>query len=56
MRIQKWVSIFFQLFNEVLAKHVGNENYKFNPSMIHTDEAGAILQAIRNVFGEEYLN
>ena len=50
------VSIFFRLVNEVLAKHVGNENYKFNPSMICTDEAGAILQAIRNVFGEEYLN
>ena len=50
------VSIFFRLFNEALAKHVGNENYKFNPSMICTDEAGAILPAIRNVFGEEYLN
>ena len=50
------VSIFFQLFNEALAKHVGDENYKFNPSMICTDEAGAFLQAIRNVFGEEYLN
>ena len=50
------VSIFFWLFNEALAKHVGDENYKFNPSMICTDEAGAILQAIRNVFGEEYLN
>ena len=50
------VSIFFWLFNEVLAKHVGDENYKFNPAMICTDEAGAILQAICNVFGEEYLN
>ena len=50
------VSIFFRLFNEALAKHVGDENYKFNPSMICTDEAGAILQAIRNVFGKEYLN
>ena len=55
MRIQKWYQIFFRLFNEALAKHVGNENYKFNPSMICTDEAGAILQAICNVFGEEYL-
>ena len=25
------VSIFFWLFNEALAKHVGDENYKFNP-------------------------
>ena len=50
------VSIFFRLFNEALAKHVGNENYKFNPLMICTDEAGAILQAIHNVFGKEYLN
>ena len=50
------VSIFFWLFNEALAKHVSNENYNFNPLMICTDEAGDILQAIRNVFGEEYLN
>ena len=50
------VSIFFRLFNEALAKDVGDENYKFNPSMICTDEVGAILQAIRNVFGKEYLN
>ena len=27
------VSIFFRLFNEALAKHVGDENYKFNPLM-----------------------
>ena len=49
------VSIFFQLFNEALAKYVGDENYKFNPLMICTDEAGANLQAIHDVFDEEYL-
>ena len=38
------IEIFFQLFNKALANFVGDPNYKFNPSMICMDEAGANLQ------------
>ena len=44
------IEIFFRLFNEALANFVSNPNYKFNPSMICMDEAGANLQGLRRVF------
>ena len=49
------IEIFFRLFNEALANFVGNPNYKFNPSMICTDEAGANLQGLRRVFGDAFM-
>ena len=48
------VTLFFNLFNKALAKHVGDENYKFNPILIMTDEAGANLQGIKEAMGEDY--
>ena len=34
------VEIFFRLFNEALANFLGEEGYKFNPTMLCMDEAG----------------
>ena len=49
------IEIFFRLFNEALANFVGDPNYKFNPSMICMDEAGANLQGLRRVFGDAFM-
>ena len=49
------IEIFFQLFNEALANFVGDPNYKFNPSIICMDEAGANLQGLRRVFGDAFM-
>ena len=37
------VEIFFRLFNEALANFLGEEGYKFNPTMLCMDEVGANL-------------
>ena len=50
----KMVTLFFNLFNKALAEHVGDKNYKFNPILIMTDEAGANLQGIKEAMGEDY--
>ena len=50
------VSLFFSIFNEALQEFTGDPNYKFNPPMIVTDEAGAILQGLNDVFGHEFLD
>ena len=49
------VALFFKLFNEALSTYVGDPNYKFNPCFIMTDEAGANVQGLHEVFGEEFL-
>ena len=43
------------MFNEALENFVGDPNYKFNPSMICMDEAGANLQGLRRVFGDAFM-
>ena len=52
---QEMVAIFFRLFNEALAKFVGDPAYKFNPSIIMCDEAGANIQGVRQAFGPEFV-
>ena len=37
------VEIFFRLFNEALANFLGEEGYKFNPTMLCMDESGVNL-------------
>ena len=49
------INLFFNLFNKALVNHVGDPNYKFNPMLIMTDEAGANLQGIKDAMGSEYL-
>ena len=48
--------LFWRLVNEMLRK-VGNkgDDYKFNPKFLMTDEAGAHFQALRIVFGDEWV-
>ena len=41
------IALFFKTFNEALAEVVGEKGYKFNPSMICVDEAGANLQGLQ---------
>ena len=49
------IALFFEIFNEALAEVVGEKRYKFNPSMICVDEAGANIQGLRKNFGEEFM-
>ena len=51
------LTIFWSLVNEML-QIVGKkgDSYKFNPRNIMTDEAGAHFAAMRNVFGDEFVN
>ena len=48
------VELFFRHLNKALAKHVKDPNYKFNPTMIMTDEAGANFQGLKNAFGPNF--
>ena len=50
------VAQFYNLFNEALANYKGEKGYKFNLSMICCNEAGANLQAICEVYGEDFYN
>ena len=50
------VEIFFRLFNKALANFLGEEGYKFNPTMLCMDEAGANLQGVRNVFSNAFMS
>ena len=47
------VTLFWNLFNEVLAKVSKDQSTRFNPVGWCTDMAGANLAGIANVFGEE---
>ena len=47
------VTLFWKLFNEVLAKVPKDETRKFDPIGWCTDMAGANMAGIFNVFGEE---
>ena len=49
------IALFFETFNEALAEVVGEKGYKFNPSMICVDEAGANLQGLRKIYGDEFM-
>ena len=49
----KEISLFWELFNEILTKIKG-KNYKFNPKSIMVDENGANYCATRKVFGLEF--
>lgn len=44
---------FFNFFNEACAEVKGDPNYKFNPSHIVCDAAGANVNGIRAAFGED---
>ena len=48
------ISLFFNLFNKALAKHVDDPNYKFNPTLIMTDEVDANLQGNKDAMGSQY--
>ena len=50
------IEIFFRLFNKALVSFVSDKNYKFNPSMICIDEAGANLQGLRRIFDDEFMH
>ena len=51
-----YIATFFTLFNEVLAEVKGDPDYKFNPLKIMSDELAANKGALREVFGEEFVN
>ena len=50
------ITIFFELFNEILQKEMKNPEYKFNPRTFVCDESGANYNTIKNVFGETVAN
>ena len=50
------VEIFLRLFNEALANFLGEEGFKFNPTMLCMDETGVNLQGVRNVFGDAFMS
>ena len=54
--MQEMVAIFFRLFNKALAKFVGDPTYKFNPSIVMCDEAGANIQGVKEAFGPEFVD
>ena len=47
---------FWEILNEMLSEISGIENYKFNPKMFITDEAGANFNGILSVFGQTGIN
>ena len=47
---------FFQLVNKALQKFTGIPDYKFNPKAIMSDSAGSIENAVRIVFGHEFVD
>ena len=49
------VALFFKLFNKALQEYTGDDQYKFNPSVIMTDEAGANIQGLQQVFGPAFV-
>ena len=49
------ITLFLNLFNEVLRAVSGIENYKFNPIRIMCDEAGANFLGIEAALGKEFL-
>ena len=49
------VTLFWRLFNEVLAEVKGEPGYKFNPCGWITDEAGANFNGIGMVYGHQAL-
>ena len=50
------ITIFFELFNEILLKEMKNPECKFNPCTFVCDDSSANYNAIRNVFGETVAN
>ncbi len=50
------VTLFWELFNEVIKKVSGGEVNRFNPVGWCTDMAGSNLSALQNVFGEEAIH
>ena len=51
----KDITIFFMLFNEVLAKVSGKEGYKFNPRAFICDEGGANFTGLKEVYGKDFV-
>ena len=49
------IAIFWLLLNEVLEQYSGIQDYKFNPTTIIVDEAGANYCSIQEVFGKEFV-
>ena len=50
------ITIFFSKLNEMLQKVTKRKDYKFNPRHIMMDEAGANFSALKNVFGQEFVD
>ena len=48
------ITIFFTLFNEVLAKVSGKEGYKFNPRAFICDEGGANFTGLKEVYTKTF--
>ena len=46
-------ALFWKVFNKMLGVVKGEDNYKFNPVGFMTDEGGAVLNGIKEVFGDD---
>ena len=51
----KNIELFFTIFNEAMADHLGEPGYRWDPFMIMTDEKGANFDAIGKVFGSNFV-
>ena len=45
--------LFWKVFNKMLSVVKGEDNYKFNPVGFMTDEGGAVLNGIKEIFGDD---
>ena len=52
----KDIAKLFTLYNEILQKETGKEDYCFNPHYFMCDEGSANYCAIRQVYGEDFTN
>ena len=49
------IGLFWEQFNEMLAKITNKDNYKFNPKYIMCDEAGANFTGIETVYDDKFV-
>ena len=52
----KSVANFLNIWNQLLSEEKGKANYKFNPTMFVTDEAGANFNGLKEAYGKQVLN
>ena len=50
------IATFWKLFNEVLQELKNEANYKFNPIGFSTDEGGASMNGLLQVFGQQVIH